>query len=106
LAQRHHSLEMTEVRDVITVIQDFEAVNRIHIVFAFSLLPRTYPPILTVTVTAFEPPAVDVEPAALASVQFNTSTTNLRFLRDVVTHGLYMLDGKLAYKELQEGTKK
>jgi len=101
LASRHHSLEMTEVKDVIEIIQNFEEHTGTHPAFAFSVVNADKAPRLMVTATAYEKPLDPAGPVQLASAQFNTSTTSHRFLRDVVTHALYLLDAKLAWKEMQ-----
>lgn len=100
MASRHHSLEMTEVKDVVEIIQNFEEQVGLHIAFAMSVTVVEKAPRLACTATAFQMPPVVAEPAPLVSVSFSTSTTGHRFLKDVVTHGLYLLDAKLAWREM------
>lgn len=99
LASRHHSLDLSEVKDVIEVLEAFEGQNNCSVAIAFSVCPDRRTPHLAVTVTAFEslPGVPGGKP--LGSVNIDTFGMNLRYLKDVVTQSLYVLDFELALIE-------
>jgi len=100
LASRHFSLDLSEVMDTITTIRSYEEHSQVKLVVAFSVVQEGKTPSLFLTATAYPPAAAFVELAPLACVQLSSSGTNLKHLRDVLTHLLYLLDAKLAWKEM------
>lgn len=101
LASRHGSLNMSETRDVIQVLRDFEEHTACSVGIALAVVGDRGREDLFVTATAWgEAPAGMAQPV-LASVSVRCSSTNLRNLKDVVTHVMYLLDGKLAWLEMQ-----
>lgn len=103
MASRHHSLDLTESRDLIQLVRDFEEHCHVKLVLAFSVLDKGKVPELFVSATAYPPELTGAERAPLASVSLHSSSTNLKTIIAVATHVLYMLDGKLAWREMQGG---
>jgi hypothetical protein len=61
-------------------------------------------PDLVVALIAHEWEVEIGEVPSLASVSVRCLDTNLKNLRDVVTHALYLLDSRLAWGEMAEST--
>lgn len=104
MASRHHSLQMTEVADVIDILIGFQAHNTVRLAVELTVATLGNVPSLQLVVTAYRPVGIGVEPAPLACVECDTRTMNLRNLKDAVTHALYALDFRLALDEFG-GTK-
>lgn len=101
MASRHFSLNLSEVADVTDLVVAFQEHNSCRIALELTVGTLGHVPQLMCVVTAFRPVGIGVEPAPLACVPLNTSTMNLKHLRDVVTAALYALDFKLALNEFE-----
>jgi len=106
LASRHHSLNMSEVADVIAVLAAFEEHNSVSITMELGLLRTGKEQTLLVTVAAWQKGDVGAERALLSLATVNTSRTNLKTLSAVLTHALYQTDFKLAEREFDIRGKK
>lgn len=82
-------------------IRAFQEHTSCYVALALSVNDTDTAPCLYVTATAFELPLAYPDPVFLASASVRSLNTNLRFLKDVVTHVLYLLDGQLAWKEMR-----
>lgn len=101
LASRHHSLDLSETKDVIEVIRAFQEHTNSRVALALTVVDIGKAPCLFVTASAFEPGLETPGQVLLASANVCSLNTNLRFLKDVVTHVLYLLDGQLARNEMR-----
>lgn len=99
MASRHFSLVMTDLGDVIDMLQAFDTQNNVHTVMAFSLVKDSPKVDLLVTAEAWARPAVDPVAKPLASVSVTCLGMNLRTWGAVLTHVLFALDFKLALNE-------
>lgn len=101
LGSRHHSLDLSETKDVTEIIRAFQEHTNSRLVLALSVIDIGRAPCLFVTVVAYEPGLETPDQVPLASANVCSLNTNLRFLKDVVTHVLYLLDGQLARNEMR-----
>jgi len=95
------SVSGPDLQDITALVTAFEAINRIKLEIRMGRSESSRVPDLAVTLVAVELPEDGGEAKSLASVSLNCLSTNLTSLAAVVTHGLYLLDGKLAAYELQ-----
>lgn len=100
MGSRHHSLDYSEVKDVTQLVQDFQELNGVHVRMELEVVQFGRGPQLQVTAEAWESRHPSTGAPLLASASVGCSATNLKHLRDVVTHVLYMLDGRLAEAEM------
>lgn len=106
LASRHHSLDLSEVKDVTDLLIAFENVNSVVISMELRAVSGEAGPDTVVAAFAWSRKADDTEAMLLASVSVRCSATNLRHFRAVVTHVLYLLDFRLALNEFDSAEKK
>jgi hypothetical protein len=97
---------MGEVADIVDLLLGFERHNQVYVEIRMNYLWREKSPDLVVTVIAHDNTLDIGEVTSLASVSVKCLDTNLRNLRDVVTHALYALDFQLAVNELDATKKK
>jgi len=102
LASRHHSLDMSETKDMIELIRAFEQHNSLRIGVSLTVEDRDGRLQMAVSVHAFARGVVDAEPAPLASVLLYSFPTNQRTLMGLLTHALYALDFRLAVNEFDK----
>lgn len=107
MASRHHSLDLSELADMIDVLDGFEAHNSVLITMAFGYDHGSRTPALFMTLDAWETDVSATGQPPLASTRMSTSTMNQKTLMGVLLQGLYQLDFLLAQRELsKEATKK
>lgn len=99
MASRHHSLQMSEVADVIDILIGFQEHNKVRLAIELTVVMKDAAPSLQLVATAWPPQVTGVVLALPASVVCDTRTMNLRNLKDAVTHALYALDFRLALDE-------
>ena len=95
---------MTEVADVRDIWQAFELQNQVKLEIRLEVQTKAGVPDLLLTALAHQNGVEIGEAPPLASVSVRCSGTNLKHLRDALTHVLYALDFQLALHEF-EGTK-
>jgi hypothetical protein len=96
---------MSEIGDVIDLLEAFEKHNGCQIQLRLTVEKTTKGPDLRVTAAAWEA-GIDRSAAKLwALVSVKCSATNLRTLRDAAIHVMYALDLKLVLREFDEKTK-
>jgi hypothetical protein len=89
-----------DLQDITALVTAFEAINRVKLEIRMGRSESSRVPDLAVTMVAVEWLPDGGEARSLVSVSLNCLSTNLTSLAAVVTHGLYLLDGKLAAFEL------
>jgi len=106
LASKHHSLQMGEVEDILTLLLGFQEHNQVKVEVRFSVVDAGEKPDIVVAALAHDAKAEIGDLPPLASVSVRCSATKLRNLRDVVTHALYAMDFQIAVNELREAEQK
>lgn len=102
MASRHHSLDMSELKDVTELLVAFQEQNRVYIKCRFEAQVREKGPVMFLTAECWgaEEDSLEVPPSA--SVSLNCSVMNLKGWNAVVTHALYALDFQLALNEFEK----
>ena len=100
MASRHHSLDMSELMDVMDVVRAFDLHNGTKTFFRFNVGKVGKSPELFLTAECWTAEAETVEVPPLASVNVKCSGLNLKSWNAVLTHVLYALDFRLACNEL------
>lgn len=101
MASRHHSLDLSEVKDIIQVLQDFEEHNGIAVTFSCGVLRTPKAPRLHACVDVWPKDPTTTGPARLTSARLTTSDISPKTMNGLVTHLLYIADGKLALREMR-----
>lgn len=92
---KHSSLNLSEVGDVVDILRSFECDQKLHVIVELELEPLRGDVQLVMRAEAWDYDPALVDRRLLASVSVGCSTTNLRHLRDALSHLLYALDFKL-----------
>jgi len=99
LAQRHHSLQMTELADVRELLEGFEEQNNVRLVISFNLVKEGRSPDIEVVAQAFLNVRANGEVPPSVLVKLRCSTLNLLHWNAVLIHAMYALDFQLALNE-------
>jgi hypothetical protein len=94
-------LDYSEVKDVTQLVQDFEEHNAVCVVIGFYVVVKDKAPRIVMIAEAFTPATADAARVSLASVELDTFAMNLKHWGAAVTHLLYVLDAKLAWREMR-----
>jgi len=100
LGSRHHSLNMSEVGDVIDLLSAFEKHNQVRLEMRLSVEWKESVPDLAITTIAHPKEGEIGEVTPLGSVSVRCSAMNLKTVMGVLTHAMYTLDFQLACNEL------
>lgn len=100
MAQRHYSLQMSEVADVRDILIAFEEQNRVKMLFTMALVWENGVPDVAVEMSAHNADVGIGEAPSLGSVRLKCSAMNLKHVSGVLIHALYALDFQLALNEL------
>lgn len=87
--------------EVLFLITAFEAICNCRVEIRMAVVDTKGTADMEITLAAVDRKSVDGVVNTLASVSVTCSGTNLRTLQGVLTHALYMLDGKLAAGEFE-----
>lgn len=101
MASRHHSLEMTDVEDVAELLSNFEAHAGVSAAVALSVVRVGKVRTIQMTATAWEPLMDGAVPVLLASVSATCSVMRVKSLGGALTQLVYLLDGALACREME-----
>lgn len=106
LASSRGSMNMPDLQDVAAVLEGFEEVNTCRIQVTLELKGQGLLRHLLVGAVAYDRRETAGEVTTLASVSVTSLASNLKNVTAVVIHALYMLDGKIAYQEMQSAENK
>lgn len=107
MAQRHHSLDLSEMGDVTDMLLGFEEHNHCRIAFRFGLVHSGKTPTVAIDGEAWTEFLGEPGAQLSASVNVKCSDLNLRTWNAALIHVLYALDFQLALNEFEgAGTKK
>jgi hypothetical protein len=92
--------------DIAAVMEAFEEINQVRITVSITLEGTGSERGLRIGAVAEERRGEDTEVTTLASASASFSATNLKTAEAAVLHILYMLDGKIAYAEINSAEPK
>jgi len=101
LASRHHSLDLSELKDVTDLLQGFQEQNSCIFKVRFGLSELKRFPAIAMVGEAWSVGEDKQELKLLASVSVICSDLNLRTWNGALTQLMYMLDFQLALNEFE-----
>jgi len=106
LASSRYSSNTADMIDIAAVMEAFEEINQVRITVSITLEGTGSERGLRIGAVAEERRGEDTEVTTLASASASFSATNLKTAEAAVLHILYMLDGKIAYAEINSAEPK
>ena len=101
MVSRHHSLDLSELMDVMDVVMAFEDQNSVKVWFRFNVGKVGKAPEVFLTAECWGKDKEPTEVPSSASVSVKCSALNLKTWNAVLTHVLYALDFQLALNEFE-----
>lgn len=89
------------MKDVIQVLHDFEEHNGVALTFSCAVVRTPKAPRLHAVVDAWPKDPTATVPARLASARLISSDISPKTMTGLLTHLLYIVDGKLALLEMR-----
>lgn len=106
LASRHHSLDLSELADVMDIVRAFEEHNSAQTFFRFNVGMVGKRPELFLTAACWGKDQETTVVPSSASVSVKCSDLNLKTWNAALTHVLYALDFQLALNEFESVERK
>lgn len=100
MGSRHHSLDMSELKDVVDMLHGFEQHNKCRLEIRLQPTNEGRSPDLRLWLTAWPLGAEVPDLPSLGSVSVTCLAMNLRHWNAVLIHAMYALDFQLAVNEL------